>query len=258
MRKIMILGAFLGLLSVLGCSAEEEYIRQQRQWEEYARNWDVTQQNLEQTRLELDFAKYDTQQVLQDHIQHDWDQLEQEPYQTQQNPNETERDRDWPPQEDEESKPIPEAEPEIELNPDIIPLESMFEIKGEYNDSIPHTYQLTINQNGDVVIITNITDGDEIRKFSLHIKRFKLFWSVISSADIMSLDEFYGIWAESTDGFTGDLTIDIITEDGHLNKSVHFDTDYIRDKEFLKLLYMINWLVGDDMDVPDFLKPWLS
>ena len=71
----------------------------------------------------------------------------------------------------------------------------------------------------------------------------------------MSFNESYGTMGSTAD-FRGDLTIDIVTADGSLSKKIHIPGTTIENEEFLNLLYVIIWLVDEDMDVLDYLKPW--
>ncbi len=262
MRRITIMGAILVCLPILGCSADKEFEQKQRDWEEYSRNWSINQYNLEQARLELDLAKQDPNRIEKEQTQPVWDQPLEDPNQfpqeqAWQDPNETEQDRDPQQEESSETQTETDIPPVVKLNPEIIPLESIIEIKGDYDCFPPHPYSITINQKGDVVLITNITDNNESREFSLHIKRFKLFWQIFASVDIMSLDQSYGVWIDSTVDYRGYLTIDIQTEEGRISKKIFvFKPHAVKDEEFNKLLYIITWLVGEDIDIPGFLKPW--
>jgi hypothetical protein len=230
MRTISITGVLLFCLLCLGCGAEDDFEKIRQNREQYIRNWSIAQENLKQTPQDSD--------------------------QTQQDPNESQQEWEQPPLEDTTTQPEIDSIPNIDISTVELPIESKIQIKGIYGCEEALPYEITIHQKGNVVIITHEDKYKYGRKeFSLHIKRFKVFWKIFSLFDIMSFNESYGRMGSTAD-FRGDLTIDIVTADGSLNKKIHIPGTTIENEEFLNLLYVIIWLVDEDMDVLDYLKPW--
>lgn len=242
MRKLTIMGAFLGVLFILGCSADKEFALQQYQWEQQARdwslareNWNVNQQNLEQARDELNQAQDGSNQAEQELMQKDWDE---------------------PLPEGDESQTEAGPMPVVKLNPGKIPLQSLIEIQGDYGGPPARQYGISIVQKGNVVIVANLADSNEVDEFSLDARRFRVFWQIFASVDIMSLNGLYGTMV-SDDDFSGFLTIDVQTAEGNLRRNISIaNPASIDDKDFNTLLYMIDWLVSENTEIPGFLKPW--
>ena len=230
MKRISITFVLLFCLLCLGCGALEEYEKTQQLNEQYVRNWSIAQENFEQSA--------------------------QNPDQTQQVPNEYQHEWEQPMPDDTATEPEIGNMPDVDISTVELPIESKIQIKGIYGCVEALPYEITIHQKGNVVIITHEDKYKYGRKeFSLNIKRFKVFWKIFSLFDIMSFNESYGTMGSTAD-FRGDLTIDIVTADGSLSKKIHIPGTTIENEEFLNLLYVIIWLVDEDMDVLDYLKPW--
>ncbi len=136
-----------------------------------------------------------------------------------------------------------------------IPVESKFEIKGEYGCIASWPYNIIIHQIGENIKITCITNQDR-KESRQDFDKFKIFWLIYSSIDINSLNEFYGKGATTAD-FGGILSINVTTKDEKFSKEIGIVAGTLEDKDIAKLIKGMTWLVhGDGLVFCCFKQLW--
>lgn len=139
-----------------------------------------------------------------------------------------------------------------------IPIESRFEIKGYYGCLVAFPYNIIIHQKGEDVIVTSITKQGK-KEYRQDFNKFLIFWLICSPIDINSLKISYGggdIVAISTADFRGNLSINVTTRHGELNKDLRIraGASTLEGEDIAKLIKGMTWLVHGDSLVFSYFK----
>lgn len=117
-------------------------------------------------------------------------------------------------------------DPDKTNNTEDLPLESRFEIAGNYGCRILYSYSMFVEQKGNVV---------KVNGSPVDIKIYQELWKACCDINFESLNRSYGVMRSTAD-FRGTFNVDIKYKDRMLSKKINLTYGYIEDEQFKDLI----------------------